>query len=58
MIIFSYSLINHAIIKIVILSAPALGVAILAMAVFLFFKRKELQETKIGHNKKMRKKRD
>jgi len=43
-------------IKTVILAAFILGIAILLMAVYLFFKGKEFPKTKIGHNKKMKQK--
>jgi len=43
-------------IKTVILAAIILGIAILLMAIYLFFKGKEFPITKIGHNKKMKQK--
>lgn len=42
--------------KVLILAAIILFVAILFMAVFLFVKGKEFPNTKIGHNKKMKEK--
>ncbi len=43
-------------IQVLLLSIVFLALAVLAMAVFLFFKDKEFPKTKIGHNKKMREK--
>ncbi len=42
--------------KVIILAAIVLAVAILFMAVFLFVKGREFPKTKIGHNKKMKEK--
>jgi len=39
-----------------VLTIGILAFAVLAMAVFMFFKGKEFPKTKIGHNKKMREK--
>ena len=43
-------------IKVIILAAIILAIAILFMAVFLFVKGKEFPKTQIGHNKKMKEK--
>jgi len=42
--------------KVIVLAAIVLAIALLFMAVFLFVKGKEFPKTKIGHNKKMKEK--
>jgi len=52
--LFLYKTFNM--LKVIILAAIVLAVAILFMAVFLFVKGREFPKTKIGHNKKMKEK--